>query len=379
MKIVLAPNALKGSLTAEQAGNAMRAGIHAVLPEADVQIIPVADGGDGLVDALTEPLSAELHKCTVSGPLDASTEATFIYCPDKQLAVIEMATASGLALLPESELDAMAASSQGTGELISAALDLGCTHIVLGIGGSATTDGGTGLATALGIRFPDAKGKPLAGSGAQLATIRHIDRSGIDTRLASVKFDVACDVDNPLIGESGAARVYAPQKGATASEVQQLEQGLANLADVIQRDTGKDVRHTAGGGAAGGMGAGLMAFFDASLKPGAQLVLELLDLEPAIKDADLVLTCEGRLDDQTRFGKAPAAVAALAQKHGVPCIAIAGSLDDSAYALVDIGFSAIFSLCPGPVNLEHAIKNADYYLRNATQQIIRCQQLPSTR
>lgn len=378
MKIVLATNALKGSLTAAQAGEAMRAGIHAALPEADVQIIPVSDGGDGLVDALAEPLSAELHKCTVSGPLGAPTEATFLHCPDKQLAIIEMATASGLALLSESELDAMAASSQGTGELISAALDLGCTHIVLGIGGSATTDGGTGLATALGMRFLDDSGKALAGNGAQLAKICRIDHSGVDTRLAPVRFDVACDVDNPLIGERGAANIYAPQKGATASQVARLEQGLENLADVIKHDTGKDIRRIAGSGAAGGMGAGLVAFFDATLKPGAQLVMELLGLEAAIEGADLVLTCEGRLDHQTRFGKAPAAVAGLARTHGVPCIAIAGMLDDSAYALTDIGFNAVFSLCPGPVSLEDAIRNADHYLRNTTQQIIRCQQLPAS-
>jgi len=379
MKIVLAPNALKGSLTASQAGEAMRTGIYEVLPEAEVQIIPVADGGDGLVDALTAPLSAELHRCSVSGPLGAPTEATFIHCPDKQLAVIEMATASGLALLSESELDAMAASSHGTGELINSALDLGCKHIVLGIGGSATTDGGTGLATALGMRFLDDKKQSLAGNGAQLGKIRHIDRSGLDTRLASVRFDVACDVDNPLLGERGAANIYAPQKGANATQVNQLEQGLENLADVIERDTGKKVRRIAGGGAAGGMGAGLVAFFDASLKPGAQLVLELLGMETAIEGADLVLTCEGRLDHQTRFGKAPAAVAALARAHGVPCIAIAGMLDNSAYALADNGFNAVFSLCPGPVSLEGAMKNADSYLRNTTQQIIRCQQLPANR
>ena len=379
MKIVLAPNALKGSLTASQAGEAMRAGIHDALPEAEVRIIPVADGGDGLVDTLATPLSAELHQCTVSGPLGTSTEATFIYCPDKQLAVIEMATASGLALLPESELDAMAASSYGTGELISAALDLGCKHIVLGIGGSATTDGGTGLATALGMRFLDDEGNPLIGNGAQLAKICHIDRSGVDARLTSVRFDVACDVDNSLLGEHGAANIYAPQKGANPSQVEQLEQGLANLAEVIKHDTGKDVRHDAGSGAAGGMAAGPMAFFGATLKPGAQLVLELLGLEAAIEDADLVLTCEGRLDHQTRFGKAPAAVAKLAHKHGVPCVAIAGTLDDSACSLADIGFDAVFSLCPGPVSLEEAIKNADRYLQNTTQQVIRCQQLPTNR
>jgi glycerate kinase len=250
---------------------------------------------------------------------------------------------------------------------------------VLGIGGSATTDAGMGMATALGMRFLDGAVNALAGNGAQLAKIRHIDHSGVDARLASIKIDIACDVDNPLLGERGAARIYAPQKGANASQVDQLEQGIANLADLIEHDTGKDIRHLAGGGAGGGMGAGLVAFFNASLKPGAQLVLELLDLESAIEGADLVLTCEGQLDNQTRFGKAPAAVAAMARAHGAPCIAIAGTLDNSAYALTDIGFNAVFSLCPGPVSLEDAIKNANRYLRNTTQQIIRCQQLAANR
>lgn len=378
MKIVLAPNALKGSLTAAQAADAMRAAIADELPEAEVYSCPVADGGDGLLDALSAQLQCEQHNVTVNGPLGAPLTAGLLYCPDRRLAVIEMATASGLALLPADELDAMNASSEGVGQLMKAALDLGCRHLVLGIGGSASSDGGTGMAAALGMRFLDRDNRALRGSGATLAQIDRIDSSALDPRLAGVHIEVACDVDNPLLGESGAAAVYAPQKGASRDEVAQLEHGLDHLATLIRQSTGTDVRALAGGGAAGGMGAGLVAFFDAVLKPGARLVLDLLGVEAAIADADLVLTCEGRLDAQTRFGKAPAAVAAVARRHGVPCIAIAGSLDDSAYQLHDVGFTAVFSLSPGPVSLDQAVENAEKYLIRTTREIIRCRQPAAT-
>jgi glycerate kinase len=375
VKIVVAPNAFKGSLSAAQAAEAMYAGIRRVLADANVELIPVADGGDGLLAALQGPLVAERRIQRVSGPLGNAVDAVFLYSPSRQLAVIEMATAAGLALVDVDQLDVMHASSKGVGELIKAALDLGAKCIVLGIGGSATSDGGTGLATALGMRFLDAHGQPLAGNGTNLQHICHIDGSALDGRLTTTRLEVACDVDNPMLGNLGAARVYAPQKGATPDDVSALERGLTNLAAVIQRDLGQQVGDLPGGGAAGGMGAGLKAFFDAQLQPGAQLVLELLQVETAIAAADLVLTGEGRLDYQTGFGKAPGAVAALACKHAVPCIAIAGMLDDSVYRLHDSGFSAVFSLCPGPVPLQQAIDHAAQYLLLATEQIMRCLQV----
>jgi glycerate kinase len=375
VKIVVAPNAFKGSLSAAQAAEAMYAGIRRVLADANVELIPVADGGDGLLAALQGPLVAERRIQRVSGPLGNAVDAVFLYSPSRQLAVIEMATAAGLALVDVDQLDVMHASSKGVGELIKAALDLGAKCIVLGIGGSATSDGGTGLATALGMRFLDAHGQPLAGNGTNLQHICHIDGSALDRRLTATRLEVACDVDNPMLGNLGAARVYAPQKGATPDDVSALERGLTNLAAVIQRDLGQQVGDLPGGGAAGGMGAGLKAFFDAQLQPGAQLVLELLQVETAIAAADLVLTGEGRLDYQTGFGKAPGAVAALACKHAVPCIAIAGMLDDSVYRLHDSGFSAVFSLCPGPVPLQQAIDHAAQYLLLATEQIMRCLQV----
>jgi len=374
VKILAAPNAFKGSLSAAQAAEAMRSGIHRALADADVRMIPVADGGDGLLQTLEIPLAAERIEQRVRGPLGDDTPATFLYSASRRLAIIEMATGSGLALLPADHLDAMHASSEGVGQLISAALDLGAGQIVLGIGGSATTDGATGLATALGMRFLDAHNKPLRGEGASLQHIRRVDRSDLDERLANVRLEVACDVENPLLGSHGAARVYAPQKGASRDDIEQLEKGLANLADVIEHEFGVDVREIPGGGAAGGMGAGLRAFFNAELKPGAELVLELLQVEAAIVSADLVLTGEGRLDYQTRFGKAPGAVAALAAKHKVPCIAIAGMLDETAYTLTDAGFAAVFSLCPGPIPLADAVEDAARYLALTTEHVVRSMQ-----
>ena len=372
MKIVVAPNAFKGSISAAQAADALCCGIRRALPDAQLQAIPVADGGDGLLEALQVPLAADRHVEAVRGPLGETVNASYLYSASRRLAIIEMATAAGLVLIPGDRLDALQASSEGVGQLIKAALDRGARHIVLGIGGSATTDGATGLASALGLRFLDENDRPLAGNGANLALIRRIDSSDLDKRLSGIKLEIACDVDNPLLGKTGAAHVYAPQKGANPAQVEQLEQGLTNLAAVIQRDIGIDVRDLPGGGAAGGLGAGLKAFFNAKLTPGAEQVLALLGVEQAIEHADLVLTGEGRLDAQTRFGKAPGAVAALAQKHGVPCIAIAGALDDSAYALHDAGFTAVFSLCPGPVTLEQAVQYAEKYLAASAEQIIRC-------
>lgn len=374
MKIVVAPNAFKGSLSAAQAADAMSDGVRRVFAGASIHAMPVADGGDGLLDILEKPLQAQRLVRNVSGPLGETAQAPFLYSPSHRLAIIEMAAAAGLALLPADRLDVLQASTLGVGQLLQAALELGARHIVLGIGGSATTDAATGLATALGMRFLDQAGNPLAGNGANLSHICRIDSSGLDSRLAGVRLEVACDVDNPLLGEHGAARIYAPQKGAGPDEVALLEQGLASLADVIERQFGIDVRELPGGGAAGGMGAGLTALFQAELKPGAQLVLELLQVESAIASADLVLTGEGRLDYQTRYGKAPGAVAALAGKHAVPCIAVAGMLDDSAYELHDSGFTAVFSLCPGPVSQQQALTHSAEYLARSTEQALRCLQ-----
>jgi UTP--glucose-1-phosphate uridylyltransferase len=372
MKIVIAPNALKGSLSASAAAEAMAGGARRAVPDAQLVLQPVSDGGDGLLDVLQDVLQAERLSRSVTGPLGARLSASFLYSPSRRLAVIEMATASGLALLTPEQYDPFAATSFGVGELIQAALEQGATRIILGIGGSATHDGGTGMARALGARFLDQDGNELPGDGASLARIAGIRLDGLDPRLAGVDIQVICDVDNPLLGEYGAARVFAPQKGASPGQVILLEAGLAQLADVIERDLGRDVRELPGAGAAGGLGAGLIAFLQAELTTGAAQIVDLLGLKQAMAGADLVLTAEGRLDAQTRHGKAPAAVAAQAHALGIPCLAVAGSLGYGAAGLDETGIDAAFSLCPGPVSTGEAMDNAIDYLANVTEQVLRC-------
>jgi len=371
VKIVIAPNALKGCLTAGAAADAMAPGVAKACPTAEIVQVPVADGGDGLTDVLVGALGGQIRTVDVRGPLGDALSAPFGYVPDRGLAVIELAAASGLALLDAGRRNPLVTTTLGTGELIAAALDLGVRHLIVGIGGSATHDGGIGIATALGVCFLDDNGDPVAPVGGALGAIRRIDPSGIDPRLRGVRVEVVCDVANPLLGEHGAAFVYAPQKGATPPQVQQLDAGLAHLATVIERDLGLNVRELPGAGAAGGVGAGLKAFLNADLRRGVDVVLDLVALEAHLSGADLALTAEGRIDAQTAFGKAPAGVARRARAQGVPCFAIAGSLDDGLDALHGLGIDAAFSLCPGPVTLEQSIADAAELLAAATEQVVR--------
>ena len=372
MKIVVAPNALKGSLSAVQAALAMEQGVRQALSEAEVLRVPVADGGDGLVEVLTGALGGETRVAVVCGPLGAPVEAAFCQVPALGLAVVEMAAASGLALLPAQDRDPTLTTSYGTGELIRAALDLGARHIVVGIGGSATNDGGIGMASALGVRFLDARGRAVPPIGRALGRICRIDPTGLDPRLAGLRCEAICDVDNPLLGPQGAARVYGPQKGASQAQVEELEAGLAQLAAVIASDLGVEVRDVPGAGAAGGLGAGLRAFLGADLRRGVDLVLDLVGLDEKLVGADLVITAEGQIDRQTAFGKAPAGVAQRAKAQGVPCLVIAGSIDGSTADLYRIGIDAVFSLCPGPMSLQQAMEAAPTLLRSATEQAVRC-------
>ncbi len=371
MKIVIAPNAFKNSLTAAQAADAMAAGVLRACPRAERLLIPVADGGDGMVEVLTESLGGCMHSAIVHGPRAEKVAAKFCYISSRKTAIIEMATASGLALLPPERRDPTLCTSFGTGELIRSALDLGAERIVLGIGGSATCEGATGLASALGIVFLDERGKPIRPYGATLNKIHSIDMSGLDARVARCVFEVACDVDNPLLGDNGASRIYSPQKGATPAQVEELEVGLANLAEVIHRELGKDVTTLAGGGAAGGMGAGMHAFFGAQLRKGIDVVLDLLAFDEKLADADLVITAEGRIDHQTAFGKAPAGVAGLAKKRGIPCLALAGGIGVDITGLHTYGINAVFSICREPMTLEHAMQEAPMLLTHATEQAVR--------
>jgi glycerate kinase len=370
-KIVLAPNALKGSCTSAAAAAAMARGISRALPKAILVELPVADGGDGLAEVLTEVLDGEHRTFTVTGPRFQPVDAELVWSTSRRTAVIEMALASGLALLSERERDATATTTLGTGELMRTALDLGARYIIVGLGGSATNDGGIGMAQALGWRFLDATRQPVPPIGGRLCDIARIDCAGRDPRLDRVRIEAVCDVDNPLTGARGAAQVYGPQKGASPEQVATLDAGLDHLAALIERDLGLKVADLPGAGAAGGIGAGLVAFAGATLKRGAELVLDLLDLDRHLAGADLVLTAEGRIDHQTAQGKAPAAVAARAKAHGIPCIAIAGGIGDDIAALHELGIDAVFSLCHGPMSLDDALVNADTLLADAAEQAVR--------
>ena len=371
MKIVIAPNALKDCLTTSEAADAIEKGILNAFPEAETVKVPVADGGDGLLDALLTPLNGICHSVEVTGPRYDKINADFAYFQQQKTAIIEMAKASGLALLPLDQRDAEQTTSLGTGELIKAALSLDVTRIFVGIGGSATCDGGIGLAAALGIQFLDKDGVSVKPIGKNLQKITNIDTSNQHPKLTTVKIEVVCDVDNPLLGKNGAAYVYGPQKGASPEQVKELDSGLANLASVIKKDLGIDVTKVSGGGAAGGIGAGMYAYFNAPLKPGIDIVLDLVKLRGKLQNTDLVLTAEGQMDNQTAYGKAPAGVAKCAKEKNIPCIAIAGGVKEDIDELYKIGINAVFSLCPAPITLEDAIQNGAGYLSRISEQIAR--------
>ncbi len=370
-KVILAPNALKGSCTAVAAASAMARGIARALPGAILVELPVADGGDGLAEVLGRVLHGERRRVLVRGPRFEPLDTALVWSPERRTAVVEMALASGLALLPQPDQDPTATTTLGTGELMRAALDLGAERIIVGLGGSATNDGGIGMAEALGWRLLDAGGRPVEPVGGKLLDIAHIDGSASDARLDAVRIDAVCDVDNPLCGPRGAAAVYGPQKGASPEQVVSLDDGLAHLAALIERDLGHRVTDVPGAGAAGGLGAGLLAFTGARLIPGAELVLELVELDRHLGGADLVLTAEGQIDHQTAQGKAPAAVAAHARAQGVPCIAVVGGVGEQVAPLHAAGMDAIFSLCRSPMSLDEAREQVEALLADAAEQAVR--------
>jgi glycerate kinase len=369
--ILIAPNAFKGCLTAVDAARAMAAGVGRALPTAHIVIVPVADGGDGLVDVAREALGGTLCTRSITGPLFEQREASFCHVASERFAAIEMALASGLALVPADRRDPETTTTRGTGELIQAALDLGCTRIGVGIGGSATTDGGIGMAEALGVRFLDATGNDVPPTGDGLARIDRIETAGLDPRIRGIRIEAVCDVDNPLTGPKGAAAVYGPQKGATPEQVARLDAGLAHLATLIERDLGIRCRDLPGAGAAGGLGAGLHAFLGAELKRGVDLVLDLVGLDEKLDGADLVLTGEGQIDFQTAFGKAPAGGGSRALARGIPCVAIAGGVGTGIESLTRVGITAVFSLCARPMSLDEAMADAAPLLEQAAEQVVR--------
>jgi glycerate 2-kinase len=377
MKIILAPQALKGSLDAAAVGQAMAEGARIALPDAEIAIIPVADGGEGTVSALVAATNGQLLLTRVTGPLGEPVEAEWGLLgadsaeSDEKTAVIEMAAAAGLPLVPRPQRDPRVTTTYGVGELLRAALEMGCKRILIGIGGSATNDGGVGMAQALGARLLDANGGDLPPGGAALAQLARIDISGMDPRLAQSAVRVASDVTNPLTGPKGASAVYGPQKGATPEMVAELDAALAHYADILKRDLSVDVADIPGAGAAGGLGAGLLAFAQAELVPGARLVFEALRFDERISGADLIFTAEGQLDTQTAYGKAVGAVAAAGQRQGIPVVALAGAVAMDDAALRALGLSAALPLPDGPLTLEESMARAADLTRNATLRALR--------
>lgn len=371
MKIVIAPDSFKESLSALEVATQIEAGFRDVFPTWTYVKVPVADGGEGTVAALVAATGGRLVRHTATGPLGAPVEAFFGMSGDGRTAVVEMAAASGLALLPAARRDPLAATSYGVGELILAVLDAGARSIVIGVGGSASNDGGAGMAQALGVRLLDAQDRELgagAGGGA-LAALARIDATGLDPRLRHCAIQVACDVDNPLTGPAGASAVFGPQKGATPAQVAQLDANLRHYAAVIDADLGIAVAALPGAGAGGGLAAALVAFLGAQLRPGADIVAEALGLEALVAAADLVVTGEGRLDSQSAHGKTPLGVASIAKRHGKPVVAIAGGLGADAALLHAHGIDAMFGAVPRPCTLEQALAEAAANLRRTARNV----------
>lgn len=371
MKIVVAPGSFKGSLTAFQVSNAIEKGLKKIFLDADIVKVPMADGGDGTLECLVNATNGKIINKIVTGPLGNRVKACYGVLGDEKTVIIETASASGLNLLKHGEHNPMLTTTYGTGELIKSALDKGYRKLIIGVGGSATNDAGTGMAQALGVKLLDSSGKDIPFGGRGLKKLDKIDISGIDKRIAETEIIVACDVSNPLTGVYGAANVYGRQKGATPEMIKKLDNYLEHFARIVKKDLGKDIEKIPGAGAAGGMGAGLMAFLDAKLKPGADIIAEKLKFSEHIKDADMVVTGEGKIDSQTVYGKTPIGVAKIAKKVGVPVLVIAGQIGHGAEKLYDMGIDAMLSIAPGPISKEDSILNAEKLVISASEKAAR--------
>lgn len=369
MKIVIAPNAFKECLSAPEAAQAILEGVVTAAPHAQCCLIPLADGGDGTVDALVSACQGEFITVTVHDPLMRPVVARYGLIDTGKTAVIEMAEASGLRLLAEQEKNPLHTTTFGTGELLLDALKHGVNQIIIGIGGSATTDLGIGMAAALGYSFLDASGNILPPIGKSLQCIQKINHSNVVPLIDTANIMVACDVKNPLLGEQGAAPVFGPQKGATPAMVNQLQDGLQNTAGCIERDLSIRIHEIPGGGAAGGLGAGLMAFCGAKIQSGFEIIAGITKLESAIKNADLVITGEGKIDHSTSFGKVPHGVAMMAKKYHVPVVALTGKSGSGIEALYENGMTAVFSIQDGPLSIEDSLIQAKSLLKNTAYQV----------
>ncbi|MEQ4254540.1 glycerate kinase [Pseudomonas syringae] len=377
MKIVIAPDSFKDSLSAQAVADAIASGLAEVWPHAELIKCPMADGGEGTIEALLAACNGELMSASVSGPLGAPVTAHWGWLAESWTAIIEMAMASGLQLLTLAQRDACVTSTEGTGQLISAALDAGARRVILAIGGSATNDGGSGMLTALGARFLDADDQPLAPGGLALAELARIDLSGFDPRLSDVCIEIAADVDNPLCGPNGASSIFGPQKGASPEQVMALDAALGCFADQTAQVLGEDLRNSPGSGAAGGMGFAAKAYLKASFRAGVEVVADLAGLEQALIDADLVITGEGRFDAQTLRGKTPLGVARVAQRRQVPVIVLAGTLGEGYEQLYAHGIGAAFALVSGPMSLEQACRDTRRLLHERARDVARLWQMAS--
>ncbi len=371
MKIVVAPDAFKGSISAMDICSAAEAGIFRVIPEAHVIAIPLADGGEGTVENMVFSSNGTIKQRNVRGPLGQEVNAAYGVLGDGQTVVVEMAQASGLTLIPHNGRDPFAASSYGTGELIKHALDEGYRKFVIGLGGSATNDGGTGMLKALGMKFLKEDSTSLPDGGGHLRKLAYYDDTSLDSRIKEASFTIASDVTNKLCGPQGASAVFGPQKGAPPEMVQQLDQALNHFAEIVLKQKGMDMREMEGGGAAGGMGAGLITFLQAEVKSGIEVIMEEIHFEAFIEDVDLIITGEGRLDTQTLSGKVIAGVCKAAKKHNVPVIALCGGVEINSSELNELGLLSAFSIVPGPCSLEEAMKKAPHWIINQTESFMR--------
>lgn len=365
MKVVIAPDSFKESLDAEGVARALAEGWRSAMPDAELVELPLADGGEGTTQALVAATGGELIGCTATGPLGNTVEA-FWGRIGTELAVVECAAASGLDLVSRDARDPWHATTRGTGELILSATATGVKHIIVGLGGSATNDGGAGMLQALGIGMFTAEDEPIGPGASGVATLARIDLSTLDERLVGVRFEVACDVDNPLTGKEGASAVFGPQKGADPELVERMDAALVHYSGVVESCLGRAIDGMPGAGAAGGLGAALLAFLDAELKPGIEIVLDAVDMDRHLKGADLVITGEGRIDGQTARGKTPTGVARRACAQGVPCIALGGAVPTETAVLERLaseGINAVFPILPGVATLDEALSGAERNLR----------------
>jgi glycerate kinase len=372
-RVLIASSGFKESLSACEVAECIAAGLERVMPDARITRAPLVDGGEGFTEALVAATGGRLQEITVTGPVGQPVAAHYGFLGGEghRTAVLEMASAAGLRLVPRDARDPLVTTTYGVGELIRAALDAGAERILVGCGDSGTNDGGAGAAEALGVKLLKADGSPIGHGGAALAEIDRVDLSGRDERLSGVTFDVACNIHNVLCGKQGVARIFGPQKGASPETVDQLEQGLERYAEVVERDAGRDVRFMPGGGASGGMGAGLHALLGATLHPRYDIILEYFKLDEALQAADLVLTAEGGINFQTPHGKIPAEVARRAKKYGLPVLAIVGSIGERAEINYEHGIDAMFSILAEPCTLEEAISDARPLLERCAENVMR--------